>query len=65
MSRRLLLYIAIIALLYVSMRPRESWNNLKEAWQQRNWLLTAIALLIGLYLLYGIYTLFVTGAPSF
>ncbi len=60
-SRRLVIYLVILAALFFAMRPRESWNNVKQAYEQRRWLLGVISTMLIIYLLYGFWQIWQQG----
>ncbi len=54
-SRRLLLYLLGLALILFALRPRQSWQNLRDLLAQRRWVTTVVAVLITVYLLLGLW----------
>jgi len=60
-SRRLLLYLIVLALIMFALRPRQSWENLRALYEQRRWVVTVVATLIGIYFLAGLWEVWRSG----
>lgn len=54
----LLLIILLIIVLY---RPRGVWSELKRLWSRRDYVLGVLVTAVGIYLLYGLYTMYTRG----
>jgi hypothetical protein len=60
-SRRLILYLLVLALILFALRPRQSWENLRALFQQRRWVVTALAVIIGIYFVLGLWEVWRSG----
>ncbi len=60
-SRKLLLYLAVLALIFFVLRPRQSWENLKQMYTYRRWLLVTVSTLLLVYLVYGLWQIWRAG----
>jgi hypothetical protein len=59
-SRRIFLLLVIIFIL-LWVKPATLWAELKRSWQQREWMLKVLVVIIGFYLLYGVYSMYRRG----
>ncbi|MGL4650612.1 MAG: hypothetical protein ACRC1H_14485 [Caldilineaceae bacterium] len=53
-SRRLLLYMLVLAVILFALRPKESWRNLRDLYTQRRWVVTTVAVIILIYFALGL-----------
>lgn len=60
-SRRLLLYLLLLTLVFFALRPRQSWENLKQMYTYRRWMLGVITTLLLIYLAYGLWQIWLYG----
>lgn len=60
-SRRLITYLAILAVTFFVLRPRESWTNMKQMYAQRRWVIGVISTVLIIYLLYGFWQIWRQG----
>lgn len=60
-SRKLLFYLLALALVFFVLRPRRSWENLREMYTYRRWLLAVISTLLLVYIAFGIYQIWKAG----
>lgn len=60
-SRRLLLYLLILTAIFFALRPRQSWENLKQMYTYRRWLLGVITTLLLTYLAFGLWGIWQNG----
>jgi succinate dehydrogenase hydrophobic anchor subunit len=58
--RRLLLVLVLVTLV-VLLKPRVVWQEFSRMWAQRETILRLLVTVVGLYLLYGLYTIWSTG----
>lgn len=58
--RTLLLIILLIVIVTVY-RPRGAWRELMRLWGQREYVLKVIVVVMGIYLLYGLYNMYERG----
>lgn len=61
-SRRLLLYLLVLALILFALRPKESWQNLRDLYSQRRWVVTTLAVIILVYFALGLLEVWRSGA---
>jgi hypothetical protein len=54
--RRLLVLLALIILLLL-LKPRWLWRELNRIWSQRETIIRLLMIVIAVYLLYGVYTI--------
>ena len=54
----LLLIILLIVVLY---RPMGVWSELKRLWARRDYVLGVLVTAVGIYLLYGLYSMYTQG----
>jgi hypothetical protein len=59
-SSRWLLWLLLL-LIIVLMRPSGLWQELKRMWAQRELLLRVLVVMIGIYFLYGLYSMYQRG----
>ncbi len=59
--RRLLFWLAILTLLII-LRPGFVWQEVKRIRAQWDTILRLLVLVVGAYLLYGLYTIWTSGA---
>jgi hypothetical protein len=66
-NRALLQVILVIILVIVMMtasRPRMVWRQVMRVWNQRDYTLKVIVLVVGIYFLYGLYNMYERGMLS-
>ena len=61
--RTLLLIILVIVVITVY-RPVGVWNQAKRLWGQRDYALKVTVIVVGIYLLYGLYNMYERGMLS-
>ncbi len=61
--RTLLLVILLIVVVTVY-RPRGVWRELMRMWDQREYVLKVIVVVMGIYFLYGLYNMYERGMLS-
>ncbi len=54
--RWLLLLLLLVVFLFVA-RPSSAWSEMKRSWARREWIVTVFLILVGGYLLYGLFTM--------
>jgi hypothetical protein len=59
-SNRWLLWLLLL-LIIVLMRPSGMWQEMKRMWTQRELLLRVLVVMIGIYFLYGLYSMYQRG----
>ncbi len=62
--RKLLVVILILALVFM-LRPKGVWGEAKRSWEQRNRILRVLVVMIGVYLVYGLYKMYQAGMIPF
>jgi hypothetical protein len=60
-SRRLIIYLLILAVTFFVLRPRESWTNMKQMYEHRRWLIGVISTILIIYLIYGFWQIWRQG----
>lgn len=60
-SRRLIVYLLLMLVLFFVLRPRRSWENLKQMYTYRRWLWGIASTVILLYILYGLWQIYSVG----
>lgn len=55
------LLLVILILVLVLYRGRGVWRELKRIWGQRDYVLKVLVLAIGIYLVYGLYSMYQRG----
>ncbi len=61
MTVRRLLLVLVLVTLVVLLKPRVVWQEFSRMWAQRETILRLLVTVVGLYLLYGLYTIWSTG----
>jgi hypothetical protein len=61
---RILLLLILIIVIAVFYRPRGLWSRVMLLWNQRDYILKVIVAVVGIYLLYGFYTMYERGMLS-
>ena len=61
MSTRTFLLLIIILIMLVLYRPRGVWRELMRLWSQRDYVLKVVVAVVGIYLLYGLYSMYERG----
>ena len=56
-SRRFLLTVIIILLLYSVFKPVATWQEARRIWSQRDYILRVLVTVIAVYFLYGLFQL--------
>lgn len=56
-SRRFLLTVIIILLLYSVIKPAATWQEARRMWSQRDRILRVLVTVISVYFLYGLFQL--------
>lgn len=59
--RKYIYLFLIIVLLWFYLGPRGLWKEFRRIWSQRERVLRMLVVVIGLYLIYGIYTIYAQG----
>lgn len=62
-TRTFLVLILILVILFVY-RPRFVWREFMRMWGQREYILRVIVVVVGIYLLYGLYNMYERGMLS-
>ncbi len=57
MKVRWLWLLLLIAVFYLVAKPSSAWSEMRRSWARREWIVTVVLILVGGYLLYGIYTM--------
>lgn len=57
MKVRWLWLLLLIALFMFVARPGSAWTEMKRSWARREWIVTLILIMVGGYLIYGLYTM--------
>jgi hypothetical protein len=57
---RLLLLLIVLAIV-VLYRPKGVYNELKRLWARQDYVLGVLVFAVGIYLLYGLYTMYTRG----
>lgn len=57
MTFKRLLLLLLLAVLIVLIKPSILWDEASRIWSQRETILRLLVLVVGLYLLYGLYTI--------
>lgn len=60
-SRRLIVYLLVMLVVFFALRPRRSYENLKQMYTYRRGLLVTASTLILLYILYGLWQIYQVG----
>jgi hypothetical protein len=60
-GRRVLLFLALLAVIFFVLRPRQSFENLRQMYVYRRWLLVVISTLLLVYIVYGLYQIWLVG----
>lgn len=66
-NRAFLQFILIVILIIVMMtasRPRMVWRQVMRVWNQRDYLIKVIVIVVGIYFLYGLYNMYERGMLS-
>jgi hypothetical protein len=61
---RTLLLIVLVIVIVTVYRPRGVWRELMRMWGQRDYVLKVIVVVMGIYFLYGLYTMYESGMLS-
>jgi hypothetical protein len=64
MNARTLLLLIVVLLLVTLYRPRGAWREFKRLWGQREYIVKVIATVVGIYFLYGLFTMYQRGMWS-
>jgi succinate dehydrogenase hydrophobic anchor subunit len=59
-TRRILLLLVIIFIL-LWFKPATIWAEMKRSWKQREWILKIMVVIISIYLVYGVYSMYKQG----
>ncbi|MFN2203580.1 MAG: hypothetical protein ACK2UO_20455 [Caldilineaceae bacterium] len=62
--RKLLIVIMILALAFL-LRPRGMWGEARRSWDQRNRIMRTLVVIIGVYLIYGLFKMYQAGMIPF
>ncbi len=57
MKVRWLWLLLLIVVFYLVAKPGSAWTEMRRSWARREWIVTVVLILVGGYLLYGIYTM--------
>lgn len=61
MNARRIFFLLVIIFILLWFKPSTLWAELKRSWRQREWMLKVLVVIIGLYLLYGVYNMYKRG----
>lgn len=61
MTVRRLLLVLLLVIIVVVLKPKIVWQEFNRMWSQRETILRLLVTVVGLYLLYGLYTIWSTG----
>lgn len=64
MSTRTFLILILILVILVVYRPRGVWREMMRMWGQREYILKVTVVVVGIYLLYGLYSMYERGMLS-
>lgn len=59
---RILFYLLAMVLIFFALRPRRSWENLRQLYTYRRGLVVTVSTLLVLYLAWGVWQLIAQGA---
>ena len=61
---RTLLLLIILIIIVTMYRPRGVWREVKRIWGRRDYVLRVVVVVVGIYLLYGLYNMYERGMLS-
>jgi hypothetical protein len=64
MSIRTFLLLIIVFIMLAVYRPRGVWRELMRLWGRRDYVLKVVVAVVGIYLLYGLYSMYERGMLS-
>jgi hypothetical protein len=60
-STRTFLLLILLLIILVVYRPRGLWRELMRMWDQREYILKVVVVVMGIYFLYGLYSMYERG----
>ena len=65
MNLRRILILIIVLILIAAFKPVTVWSEFKRIWDHREFILRVLVILVGIYLLYGLYSMYTQGMSPF
>lgn len=65
MNLRRVLILIIILLVIIAFKPKTAYGEFKRIWDHRDAVLRMLVIVIGIYLLYGLYSMYSRGMLPF
>jgi hypothetical protein len=61
---QVILVIILVIVMMTASRPRMVWRQVMRVWNQRDYTLKVIVIVVGIYFLYGLYNMYERGMLS-